>query len=407
MVRRRRQLADHVRRCAPAILCCVGTLAFARHARGQALLERFEPAERGSRFFVADSLELDGSLRFATGVVTSYGTRLRTFRQPGGDGEQSDLVAHSVWIRPGASLVLAPGARFGLDVPIALQGGDDVSLDRKLFAAPGSPRLGDVRASFDVRLAGSVRRDTDGAVVAAGVVAWLPTGSGADYTSDDFARVGVRLATAVRSGPILGAARVGYTYRKDDLAFGGVSLGSEANGVLALGYRGGPIVVGPEVHGSTVLKDAFERKSTPIEVLLGGHLAISDLQLGLGVGTALVTGLGSPRFRGVISVEWTPSLDASRDRDRDRDGVPDADDMCPDVPGLPIAPIGAVGCPEAPRDGDGDGIIDGADACPAEPGIASRDPATNGCAPVAPPPSLPLPAPAPLPPPEGDGDTPR
>src|SRR5690242_14084678 len=135
MPRRRRHLGgDRRRRAASglgAAAVLLGTLAFAGEARAQALLERFDPAERGSRFFVADSLELDGSLRFATGVVTSYGTQLRTFRQAGGDAERSDLVAHSVWLHPGASLVLSPGARFAVDIPFALQRGEDVALDRR------------------------------------------------------------------------------------------------------------------------------------------------------------------------------------------------------------------------------------------------------------------------------------
>ena len=382
MLRRRRHLGGDSRRRASTAFGVVGallgSLAFADEARAQALLERFDPAERGSRFFVADSLELDGSLRFATGVVTSYGTQLRTFRQAGSDAERSDLVAHSVWLHPGASLVLSPGARLALDIPFALQRGEDVALDRRFYGGPGSPRLGDVRGAFDLRLAGRDRHDVDGATLAGGVVAWLPTGSASDYTSDDFVRVGARLAGSFRSGPVIGAARLGYMYRKDDLdPFGGVRLGSEANGVLALGYRSGPVVIGPELHGTTILKDAFHRKSTPVEVLFGGHFAVGSAQLGLGVGSSLVNGLGAPRFRGVVSLEWTPAPDVARDRDRD--GVLDVDDMCPDVPGLTVAALGALGCPSAPRDADGDGIIDLDDACPDLPGVRSRDAMTHGC----------------------------
>jgi OmpA-OmpF porin, OOP family len=53
--------------------------------------------------------------------------------------------------------------------------------------------------------------------------------------------------------------------------------------------------------------------------------------------------------------------------DRDGDGVPDAIDRCPDVPGLAIH----FGCPDT----DGDGIPDHLDDCPTEPGPA----ATRGC----------------------------
>ena len=48
--------------------------------------------------------------------------------------------------------------------------------------------------------------------------------------------------------------------------------------------------------------------------------------------------------------------------DRDGDGVLDADDKCPDVPGL----VALQGCP----DRDGDGIADGDDKCPDVAGIA-------------------------------------
>ena len=48
--------------------------------------------------------------------------------------------------------------------------------------------------------------------------------------------------------------------------------------------------------------------------------------------------------------------------DRDNDGVPDADDKCPDTPGL----ASLQGCP----DRDGDGIADGDDKCPDVAGIA-------------------------------------
>ncbi len=49
--------------------------------------------------------------------------------------------------------------------------------------------------------------------------------------------------------------------------------------------------------------------------------------------------------------------------DRDKDGVPDADDECPEVPGT----AGNKGCPLL-KDTDNDGTPDATDACPNEPG---------------------------------------
>jgi outer membrane protein OmpA-like peptidoglycan-associated protein len=53
--------------------------------------------------------------------------------------------------------------------------------------------------------------------------------------------------------------------------------------------------------------------------------------------------------------------------DTDHDGVPDLEDRCPDVPGLPQF----QGCPDT----DGDGIPDGEDACPLQAGPREN----NGC----------------------------
>lgn len=51
--------------------------------------------------------------------------------------------------------------------------------------------------------------------------------------------------------------------------------------------------------------------------------------------------------------------------DRDGDGIVDAEDLCPDVPGI----VALNGCP----DQDGDGITDASDKCPEEAGPADND----------------------------------
>ncbi|MCB9081438.1 MAG: OmpA family protein [Lewinellaceae bacterium] len=53
--------------------------------------------------------------------------------------------------------------------------------------------------------------------------------------------------------------------------------------------------------------------------------------------------------------------------DRDGDGIPDSQDLCPELPG----PTALNGCPDT----DGDGLIDPEDDCPLLPGLAER----NGC----------------------------
>ena len=64
--------------------------------------------------------------------------------------------------------------------------------------------------------------------------------------------------------------------------------------------------------------------------------------------------------------------------DQDGDGVVDAADACPTVPGVSSLDSAKNGCPAA-VDSDGDGIFDDKDACPQEKGVANTDPKKNGC----------------------------
>ena len=65
-----------------------------------------------------------------------------------------------------------------------------------------------------------------------------------------------------------------------------------------------------------------------------------------------------------VLVKTPPKIVAIKKTDRDGDGIPDVDDKCPDIPGLPEY----QGCPPPkPSDRDGDGILDDVDKCPDDP----------------------------------------
>jgi outer membrane protein OmpA-like peptidoglycan-associated protein len=64
--------------------------------------------------------------------------------------------------------------------------------------------------------------------------------------------------------------------------------------------------------------------------------------------------------------------------DSDKDGIVDADDACPDVPGAVSKDPKENGCPLDP-DRDHDGIPNDTDACPSEAGPKDPDPQKNGC----------------------------
>jgi len=121
---------------------------------------------------------------------------------------------------------------------------------------------------------------------------------------------------------------------------------------------------------------AFNKDTTPFEGMIGLHTCIADvIRLGAGIGPGFTKGYGSPKVRGLLSLEWAPC--AEDPTDRDKDGIIDPKDACPDEPGVPDPDPAKNGCPI--RDRDHDGILDPVDACPDEPGVAQDDPAKNGC----------------------------
>ncbi len=75
-----------------------------------------------------------------------------------------------------------------------------------------------------------------------------------------------------------------------------------------------------------------------------------------------VTGIGNYHFQHSISVVYKFGA-----KDTDKDGVPDKEDLCPEVPGSKEF----FGCPDT----DGDGIVDNDDMCPKLPGTVK----TKGC----------------------------
>jgi outer membrane protein OmpA-like peptidoglycan-associated protein len=150
-------------------------------------------------------------------------------------------------------------------------------------------------------------------------------------------------------------------------------------GVLLLDSR--HLELAAEASGAVTVNDAV-KDTTNAELLFDlRYRVIDDLELGVGAGPGLTRGVGTPDFRGVAMVAYTPEMKKAP-QDRDGDGVLDVDDACPDTPGIKSDDPKKNGCP-LPADRDHDGILDGDDACPDEPGVADPDPKKNGC-PAAP-----------------------
>ncbi|MEO8901604.1 MAG: OmpA family protein [Polyangiaceae bacterium] len=371
---------------ASSALCVLAAPRAAHAQQNQGFsIDRFDPADRGSDWFAADSLDLRGHGRFILGATADWAEKPLVLYAPNGD-EQSAIIEHQLFVHVGADVLLADRLRLGLNLPVALyQSGNSVNLGGASFGSSNATTLGDLRLSADLRLLGEYRGPAE---LTLGLAAYLPTGSKAAFTGDGEARIAPRLMLAGELGAFVYAARAGVQYRANDSGFDGAATGSEVfvTGAAGLRIADERLVIGPELYGSTNVtrgKSFFARRTSPFELLFGAHyMPVDGLRIGLGIGPGLTRGLGAPQFRGLLALEWAPPIEkrAAAPRDRDHDGILDDADACPDVPGVATDDPASNGCPPA-KDRDKDGVLDAEDACPDVPGVKTDDPKTNGCPP--------------------------
>jgi outer membrane protein OmpA-like peptidoglycan-associated protein len=267
-----------------------------------------------------------------------------------------------------------------VDVPAALfeNGDSPPNTGGQTFTSPSGAKFGDVRLGLRVRIAGEYH---DPFQIAVGGYVWLPTG-----TKDAFVGTGqVRgLPQLILGGRVaermVWSAAVGPEIQ-GSATYAGVPQGSQLKWGAGLGFLlldNRHLQIGPEASGAVTFRD-IQKRTTNAEVLLDlRYRIVDDLEIGAGAGPGLTSGIGTPDFRGVLMLAYTP--EQKLERDRDHDGILDEDDACPDVPGVKSDDPKKNGCP-LPSDRDGDGIPDDVDACPDVKGVASDDPKKNGCPP--------------------------
>ncbi|HLK41101.1 MAG TPA: OmpA family protein [Polyangiaceae bacterium] len=374
----------------------------AAHAQAQPsfALDRYNPAERGSEWFVLDSLDLRGKIRGGAGATLDYAWRPETYGTTF-DSTKIRAVTDQAFVHVGGSLVFLDRFRVGFNLPLDwLNLGNGGYVGNVLFRGPDGGGLGDLRLGADIRLVGVYG---DPFTAAIGAQLFLPTGKQSNYLSDGQVRGMPRLSVAGDVGPFVYAAMVGVQFRPHTGAPFGGAHGDELAFGASAGVRvvDGRLVLGPEFYGSTAL-DLAESETTPLEVILNAHFKVTDaIRVAVGGGPGINAAFGAPVYRLLASLEWFSSAESPPPPDRDGDGIPDDKDACPDTPGVGSSDPATNGCPQVVpvADRDHDGVPDDKDACPDTPGVSTDDPKTNGCPP--PPPAAPPPAP---PPKDTDGD---
>ncbi|MDC0748639.1 OmpA family protein [Polyangium mundeleinium] len=337
-------------------------------------LDRFQPAFAGDRMFGVSSPFVAGHLTPHAMLVADYAHNPLVLRR---DGEKiGAVVGGQLFLHLNASLALWNRLGINLDVPLAVyQGGDNPAIGTDNFTSPQSAQIGDVRLGLRLSVLGKY---WDPVQVAVGGYVWLPTGSSdaGSYVSDGSVRALPQLiAGGLVKDRIVWSTTLGVEIRGAK-TIANVQQGSSFQFGLGAGYLLGEqkhVQIGLESSIGTVLDDPNSR-NTNAELLASARFRfLNDFEAGLAAGPGLTSGQGTPSFRGVLTFAYTPEQKKS---DKDHDGIPDAEDACPDVFGVSDPDPNKNGCP---LDKDNDGIPDAKDACVDVPGVKNADPKKNGC----------------------------
>ncbi|MDI3284237.1 OmpA family protein [Polyangium sp. 15x6] len=381
------------RKFAPALLSFGLAFAATQPAEaqtksGQLALNLFEPTPTGDAFLAVPSPRIGGHLVPRGAALFDYASRPLTITD-----RQVPIVAGQGFVRADLSLSLWDRVLVSVHMPLALvQSGEAPNVPGLDAPAPRAPVLGDLRVGARVRVLG--KDDRAPFQLGLGVNAFAPTapddtfvGEG-DWRADVHALAGGRVKLRL---PLVWSATVGAMLRMSDsphaLRFGAGAA------VLLVDER---LSVGAEIHGTRALgetrlidarfTDITAAPSLGLELLGEARLRVfRGMTFAAAAGPGLLSGLGTPAFRGIFLVGWaapagsrSPVTTASPPpKDRDGDGLRDDADACPDEKGILSGDPSRDGCP--PPDRDRDGVLDLEDACPLVAGEQNTSERKNGC----------------------------
>jgi OOP family OmpA-OmpF porin len=363
-------------------LCLLGAAATASAQETEApakgfALGRFNPSFAGDRMFGVPSPYTAGELTPHVMILGDYAHNpLVLVDRTSGQEKRNAIVSNQFFLHLNGSLALWNRLTLNVDIPFALvQTGDSpTSGAGQKFTSPSSADFGDLRLGFRGSIYGGY---FDMFQFGLGAYVWVPTGTG-DFVTDGSVRVLPQVILGGRSDVFVWSLAAGPEIRGSSNYLGAVNQGTMITFGAGIGFllgEGKNLQLGPELTGS-ILPSDVSKNTTNLEALLGvKYRFLEDFEAGLGLGAGLTAGVGSPDFRAVFSFAYTPEQKLPVP-DRDKDKIPDAQDACPDVPGVPDPDPAKNGCPP---DRDGDKIIDPQDACPDEPGVPDPDPKKNGC----------------------------
>jgi len=341
---------------------------------GDFAVQRFDPAAGPHNYLATRGARTDGKMVWSVGLVANYSYlpfQVGSCEAPAGEDCTSDQASARATAKVVENQLTGdllgtftpiPRLQLALKVPVAWVKGQGLSADGT-FAKEGeridTAGLGDPQLEAKVRVHGQV---TDPFVLGLSGFITAPLGHATApdaYLGDEGVNVGGRVILDGEKGPFSIGANVGGAYRPT-AHIGSAKIGSEARYSVAAGYRIGPIIrVIADMFGTTRFSSTAGENTLEIDGGLQVNPLNSPVTIALAGGTALVEGVGAPKFRGILGVTY-----AVEKRDRDEDGIQDAADQCPTDKEDRDGNEDSDGCPDP--DNDLDTVPDVQDKCPNE-----------------------------------------
>lgn len=384
--------ARSLRRCSTALALLFATAAPAAASAqsvGGFALDRYEPSTTGDHFFANEYPWYSRTRRVAFGITADFARNPLVVRAPMSAPQvvtDNMLVLHAH-----GAVALFDRAAITLSMPFSLlqtagPGSGNPMLGLAAYTAgpaPGDPRLG-----FRVRLFGQSNEDYVSLHVGGQLfMGFIPWSGDEHWVTDEALRGRLYATSAGRVGPMRYSLSLGYHFRRrTELARGVMDGDFFVSAGLALAALDDRLHVGPEfwaniVPGSFGINNVDATVNA--EATLGIAYTIANVvEVGIAGGPGLSNSLGTPTFRGLFRIAYTPysaETAPASPPDSDGDAIVDSDDQCPTESAGPRPDPARPGCPAPRVDSDEDGVFDDVDLCPNQPIGTIRDPGRPGC----------------------------
>ena len=335
-------------------------------------IRQFSPAPGPESVFSVESSQTLRHLGYDIKLMTDYANTPLAFSYEDGQARLEHLVSMHL----SAAIGLLDFLEVGLVLPfVAYEGYNDVY---KSVIHLGVPQAkSGVFGDMQLRVKASIlkRENYHGFGLGAGLILTMPTGKPEALIGTPSVTGRPYVILDYEIGPVELMLNAGFTFRKtrEFLDYTRTHTFDYGFGVVYHAVEDWLDVKGEIFAATPLSRVATNDHQNSAEWLLGARLMTPvDFDITAGVGTGIGDGVGNPKVRVLLGLEYAP-----RFSDADADGIDDRKDFCPNLPGTQAF----EGCPNPDADADSwcDPWIEAqdvaehfgcklTDACPDDPG---------------------------------------